>query len=194
MKRLMVVLAALTSAYLTVPASLPGSAQAQAPGRGSSDPRAATNLFLVTGTSETRAVNGRAVVWTREELAKPRSGGGLNHIQWTPEYRITMTTRAGAAIGEEPTSGELHDNNTQIYVITGGKGSVLVEGAVDKDHEYLVAPGEHRGGPIVGGRRVKVKEGDVLSIPPFTWHVAYGDPGQTLTYMMVHVHTPQTIP
>jgi mannose-6-phosphate isomerase-like protein (cupin superfamily) len=205
MKRLIAVLGVFTMGYLAADSGLLKSGlQAQAPaeaGRGrsgrpnpaGSDPRAAQGLFLVTAGPETKAVHGKAVLWTAEQLAKP-TGSGLGHIQWTPEYRMTMTTRQPAEPGKEPTSGELHDNNTQIYIITGGSGSVLVEGTVDKEKEYLVAPGEHRGGPITNGRIVKVKAGDVLSIPPYTWHIGWGDPGTPLTYMMVHVHTPTTIP
>jgi mannose-6-phosphate isomerase-like protein (cupin superfamily) len=171
-------------------------ARAQAPGPGGQGtpgrPPAATNLFVLTATPETRAVNGKAVLWTKEQI----QGGSLrSHIQWSPQYRVTMTTRPALAAGaSEPTSGELHTDNTQIYVVTKGSGTVLVEGTVDQKEDYLVAQGEHRGGPIVGGRKVHVKEGDVISIPPFTWHTAYGDPGVALDYMMFHVHTPQTIP
>ena len=38
---------------------------------------------------------------------------------------------------------------------------MLVEGSVTKENDYLVAQGEHRGGPITGGHILKVKEGDV---------------------------------
>jgi mannose-6-phosphate isomerase-like protein (cupin superfamily) len=170
------------------------NAQAQAPARGGGQgqpgrPPAATNLFLLQAGPETRMVNGKVVSWTLEELNK-----GKSHILWAPEYRVTMTTRQGAQPGQEPVHGELHTDNTQIYVITGGSGTVLVEGTVDKADDYLVAPGEHRGGPIKNGRKIKVKVGDVVAIPPYAWHIGYGDPGVPLTYMMLHVHTRQTIP
>jgi len=158
------------------------------PGR----PPAATNLFLLNGTPETKMTVGKPVLWTKEEI----QGGKLrSHIQWAPEYRLTMTTRPGIAAGaEEPVHGELHTDNTQIYVITKGSGTILVEGKVDPKDDYLVAQGEHRGGPIVGGRKVHVKEGDIISIPPYTWHIGYGDPGVPLEYLMFHIHTRQTIP
>jgi hypothetical protein len=41
---------------------------------------------------------------------------------------------------------------------------------------------------------VKVKAGDLLSIPPYTWHVAYGDTGVPLQYTIIHIYTRQTIP
>jgi len=173
---------------LTKPAQV--QAQGAAGGRGlPGRPPAATNLFLLNGTPEAKMQPGKVVSWTREQLNTMKS-----HIQWSPEYRLTMTTRPGAAAGQEPVHGELHTDNTQIYVITGGSGTILVEGNVAKEDDYLVAPGEHRGGPITGGRKIKVKEGDVVSIPPYAWHIGYGDPGVPLTYLMFHIHTRQTIP
>ena len=78
--------------------------------------------------------------------------------------------------------------------MTGGSGTVVVEGKVDSKNDYLVAPGEHRGGPIVGGRELKVKVGDLVSISPYTWHTAYGDPGHRCSTLIIHVHTPQSAP
>jgi len=57
-----------------------------------------------------------------------------------------------------------------------------------------VAAGEHRGGPLVGGRGLKVKVGDMVSISPYTWHSAWGDPGTPLQYLIIHIHTPQGAP
>jgi mannose-6-phosphate isomerase-like protein (cupin superfamily) len=161
------------------------SGQAPAPGRGG--PPAATNLFLVTGTADTKMTPGKAVLWTREQQAAAKS-----HIQWAPEYRLTATTRP--ATDQAPVAGEMHTENTQIYLVTGGSGTVVVEGKVDPKNDYLVAQGEHRGGPIVGGRALKVKIGDLVSISPYTWHTAYGDPGVPLQYVIIHVHTPQNAP
>jgi mannose-6-phosphate isomerase-like protein (cupin superfamily) len=206
MKRLMTLLAVLSIGYVAG-ASLPNVTQGQggqaregganpnagrgqAPGgRFTDNPRAARNMFLVTAGPETRAQIGRAKLYTTEFQNTQKT-----HFEWAPEYRLTATTRPGAAVGQEPTTGELHTDNTQIYLITAGSGTVNVEAEVAPENAYLVAPGEQRGGPFIGGRKVKVKAGDLLSIPPFTWHVAYGDPGVPLQYTIIHVHTRQTIP
>ena len=132
-------------------------------------------------------VPGKAVLWTREQQNAARS-----HIQWAPEYRLTATIRQPA--DKPPAVGEMHTDNTQIHLVTGGSGTVLVEGKVDPKSDYLVAPGEHRGGPIVGGRELKVKVGDLVSISPYAWHTAWGDPGTPLQYVIIHVHTPQNAP
>ena len=190
MKRVLFVTAAVVVAgaglMLFVPGALKAQAPAPTPGRGIGPP-AATNLFLVTGTPETKMTPGKAVMWTREQQANAKS-----HIEWAPQYRLTATTRQPGTA--PPAVGELHTENTQIYLITGGTGTVLVEGKVDPKNDYLVAAGEHRGGPIVGGRELKVKVGDLVSISPYTWHSAWGDPGTPLQYLIIHVHTPQGAP
>jgi len=191
MKRLLLVSAVLTAvgAAWVAPGYVLAQAPAQpapAPGRGIGPP-AATNLFTVTGTPETKMTPGKAIMWTREQQANAKS-----HIEWSPEYRLTATTRQPATA--PPLLGELHTENTQIYLVTGGSGTVLVEGKVDPKNDYLVAQGEHRGGPIVGGRELKVKVGDMVSISPYTWHSAWGDPGTPLQYLIIHIHTPQGAP
>lgn len=158
-------------------------------GRFSDDPRAASNMFLVRATEETRAQPGRATLYTREQQNTFKT-----HFEWTPYYRLTTTVRQGAQAGKEPTDGELHTDNTQIYLVTNGTGTVLVEGKVEPGRDYLVAPGEYRGGPITGGRQLKVKVGDLVSIPPMTWHTAYGDTGSPLMYVIIHIQTRTSIP
>jgi mannose-6-phosphate isomerase-like protein (cupin superfamily) len=206
MKRLMMLLAGLLLGYLAgtgMPGIMhaqggqgregganPNAGRGQAPGgRFTDNPRAARNMFLVTAGPETRAQIGKARLYTTDFQNTQKS-----HFEWAPEYRLTATTRPGAAAGEEPTTGELHTDNTQIYLITNGTGTVHVEAEVAPENVYLVAPGEQRGGPFTGGRTVKVKAGDLLSIPPYTWHIAYGDPGVPLQYTIIHIHTRQTIP
>jgi mannose-6-phosphate isomerase-like protein (cupin superfamily) len=192
MKRLLLASAVLTAVgagLMLAPGYVLAQAPAQpapTPGRGIGPP-AATNLFTVTGTPETKMTPGKAMMWTREQQANAKS-----HIEWSPEYRLTATTRQPATA--PPALGELHTENTQIYLVTGGSGTVLVEGKVDPKNDYLVAQGEHRGGPIVGGRELKVKVGDMVSISPYTWHSAWGDPGTPLQYLIIHIHTPQGAP
>ena len=174
------------------PAQTCGRGRGNAPdGRCTDEARAASNMFLLRPTAESRAQPGKARLFTREEQNAQRS---FTHFDWTPEYRLTATTRPAAVAGKEPTEGELHTDNTQVYLITNGTGTVLVEGTVAPDKEYLVAPGEYRGGPMTGGRQLKVKPGDLVSIPPLTWHTAYGDPGTPLQYVIIHIHTRTTIP
>lgn len=218
MKRLTIMVALLTLGY-AAGASFPVSTRAQAPaapppaqgagraaggapgvpcgrsrgnapdGKCTDEPRAASNMFISRAGEELRAKPGKATLYTRDQQNAFRS-----HFEWTPQYRLTTTVRQGVEPGKEPVDGELHTDNTQLYFVTAGSGTVIVEGTVAEDKQYLVAPGEYRGGPITGGRVLKIKAGDLVSIPPMTWHNAWGDPGAGMTYVMVHINTRTTIP
>jgi oxalate decarboxylase/phosphoglucose isomerase-like protein (cupin superfamily) len=85
----------------------------------------------------------------------------------------------------------LHEDKTQIYVIIGGSGTVLLGGKPKSDAS--AGPGEHRS-PLIGATPHHVKEGDLISIPPMTWHAAYADSGRTMTFLMFHIENRQTIP
>ena len=124
MKRLLMFLAVLSIGYVAG-AGLPNVMQAQggqaregapnpnagrgqAPGgRFTDNPRAARNMFLVTAGPETRAQPGKARLYTTEFQNTQKT-----HFEWAPEYRLTATTRPGATVGQEPTTGELHTDNT----------------------------------------------------------------------------------
>jgi mannose-6-phosphate isomerase-like protein (cupin superfamily) len=168
---------------------------AQAPaGQAAQGPRQLP-IFTIDGSKYPRAENGKGVIWTGEELRRkyvtdPKAPGS-DHLQWAPPYRITIQRRQAPQPGGI-INGELHDDKTQIYIVIGGSGTVQLGGKPDVDNS--AGPGEHRGGPLVGTTSYHVKEGDVVSIPPLTWHASAGDPGQPLTYLMVHVENRQTIP
>ena len=170
---------------------------AQAPaGQAAQGPRQLP-VFTIDGSKYPRAENGKGVIWTAEQLrgkyVTAPNAPASDHLQWAPPYRITIQRRqAPPPGGIGMISGELHDDKTQIYIVIGGSGTVQLGGKPDVDNS--AGPGEHRGGPLVGTTSHHVKEGDVVSIPPQTWHASAGDPGQPLTYLMVHVENRQTIP
>jgi mannose-6-phosphate isomerase-like protein (cupin superfamily) len=152
-------------------------------------------IFTIDGSKYPRAENGKGVIWTAEQLRSKYvtapNAPGSDHLQWAPPYRLTIQRRQAPPPGGV-INGELHDDKTQIYIVIGGSGTVQLGGKPDVDNS--AGPGEHRGGPLVGTTSHHVKEGDVVSIPPQTWHASAGDPGQPLTYLMVHVENRQTIP
>jgi mannose-6-phosphate isomerase-like protein (cupin superfamily) len=187
----LVALGCLIGYALPHPAMLAqGPAAAPAPGQPRQVP-----IFTIDGSKYPRAQNGKGVIWTREELRQkyitdPKAPGS-DHLLWAPPYRITIQRRQAPQNGGVINS-ELHDDKTQIYMIIGGSGTVLLGGKPDVDNS--AGPGEHRGSPLVGAASYHVKEGDVIAIPPQTWHASAGDPGQPMTYLMVHVEDRQTIP
>ena len=187
-----VVFAALGAASLAGYAGLHGTALAQnSDAKISEPPRVA--IFTIDGSKYPRAENGKPTIWTAEELKKKYvtdpNGPTMDHLEWAPPYRVTIQRRRP---GDPATvGGELHEDKTQIYVIVGGSGTILLGGKPKSDAS--AGPGEHRS-PLIGATPHHVKEGDLISIPPMTWHAAYADPGGTMTFLMFHIENRQTIP
>jgi mannose-6-phosphate isomerase-like protein (cupin superfamily) len=159
-----------------------------------------------------RAVNGKGMYFSIDDIRKkfppadahgdfaPGDPGTPNHLAWAPEYRFTLMRRQyfdpprKDATGEmEHYAGsEMHENKTQIYILVGGTGQVALGGKPATDRPS--PDGQHAGGPLTGATNHRVKPGDFVVIPPYTWHQALPDPGQTLTYSMCHIETRNLIP
>lgn len=197
-----IVFAALAAASLLGFIVLRGTARAQSSeakssgtkssGTKSNEPRRVA-IFTIDGAKFPRAENGKATIWTAEELKKKYvtdpNGPTMDHLEWTPSYRVTVQRRKPSDAATA--GGELHEDKTQIYVIMAGAGTVLLGGKPKADAS--AGPGEHRS-QLIGATPHHVGVGDVISIPPMTWHAAFADPGQELTFMMFHIENRQTIP
>lgn len=164
------------------------------------------------GPAATRAVNGKGMYYSIDELKKKYapadahgnySGsdkGGAVQLAWDPEYRFTLMRRQWFDPARKDNTGEMehyagsemHENKTQIYMMMSGTGEVALGGKPAKDHE--TPDGQHSGGPLAGATNYRVKPGDFVIIPPYTWHQALPDPGQTLEYSMCHIETRNLIP
>jgi mannose-6-phosphate isomerase-like protein (cupin superfamily) len=106
-------------------------------------------------------------------------------------YRLTVLTRPYS----EPAaaSSEMHEDKTQIYFILSGTGTQVLGGTPVKDNPS--AEGQHSStGPLQGGTSYKIGPGDVVFIPPMTWHQTLPDKGQSLVYSMVHIETRTRMP
>ena len=179
-------------ASITLAAASIGTGLAQnPPAQGNAAPQVA--IFSIDGSKFPRAENGKPTIWTGEELKKKYAndpnGPTNDHLEWASPYRLTIQRRRpgdAATVG-----GEMHEDKTQIYVITAGSGTVLLGGK--PKHDASAGPGEHRS-QLVGATAHHVKEGDVVSIPPMTWHAAFADANASLTFLMFHIENRQTIP
>ena len=157
---------------------------------------------------------GEGVVFTKEYIEKtypvadkagnfPSSNVSINMIG-APEYRITQVRRLyydpprkSQITGEmiRYPDAEMHENMTQIYFFWRGTGTQVLGGAPEKLPPPRDDIGDYRGGStLVGGKSYRVKPGDVVVIPPHTWHQTQPDPGQTLGYHMVHIVTRTRMP
>jgi mannose-6-phosphate isomerase-like protein (cupin superfamily) len=160
-----------------------------------------------------RAVNGKGLYYSIDDIKKrfapadargdfPQGDtGATNHLAWAPEYRFTLMRRQYFdPPRKSPTTGEMehfvgsemHENKTQIYMMVSGGGQVALGGK--PEIERASPDGQHAGGPLSGATNYRVKSGDFIVIPPYTWHQALPDPGQTLTYGMCHIETRNLIP
>ena len=80
---------------------------------------------------------------------------------------------------------ELHENETDFYVVQSGEGSLQTGGEIVD--AKTTEPGEVRGSSIRDGKSVKLKPGDTVNIPPKTAHQIVLEPGQKITYMIVKI-------
>jgi hypothetical protein len=51
-----------------------------------------------------------------------------------------------------------------------------------------IGPGEYRGSSIEGGRKIPVKPGDQIDIPPDMPHHILVEPGKSITYLIVKIN------
>lgn len=151
------------------------------------------------GASKTRGVavsapqasNGVGLYWPEADQKKaiaPGPGDGFNVYTWTPGYRVALR-RVGPSKG----TSEMHEDKAQLYVVLSGTGTHLMGGkpATMKD----VGEGNHiSDSPLEGATTYKLKPGDVVVIPPLTWHQTGADPGQTMTYRLIDVTQPTRMP
>ena len=141
------------------------------------------------------ATNGRGLVFAAADL-KRAYGGPVEkmsqaHLAWTPEYRLTVLARPH--VEPAAASSEMHEDKTQIYFILSGTGTQILGGTPAKDN--VSAEGQHSStGPLQGGNSYKIGPGDVVFIPPMTWHQTLPDAGQTIVYSMVHIETRTRMP
>ena len=83
---------------------------------------------------------------------------------------------------------ELHEKQTDIFVIQSGEAALLVGGEVVG--RKVSSPGEIRGTFIKDGVKKNVSAGDVVHIPAGIPHQFFVEPGKQVTYFVVKVDNP----
>ena len=94
----------------------------------------------------------------------------MPYMPWTPTYFMAYARRA------QPSRPEQHEGVTDLHYIFEGSATMVLGGDIP-DKTSSRAPGEYNGDTIRGGREIRVKAGDILSIPPNVPHSATPDPG-----------------
>jgi len=105
-------------------------------------------------------------------------GGGVvvpyDAIASVPEMRIA----AGHRDAGKPYNVEYHENETEMYYILDGGGTVVTGGTMSQDKAS-----------VSGGQSHRVAKGDVLVIPPKTPHW-WQEVSQASNYLTVSIRKP----
>lgn len=112
-------------------------------------------------------------------VAHPEGGRATSDLLASPRYRVMAVARW--ARGE----AELHDVMADIFIVQAGTADVLIGGTLAG--AKTIAPDEHRGGTITGGRLRHVRTGDVLWIPAGMPHRVIPTGPSRFRYLVVKV-------
>ncbi len=155
------------------------------------------------GTARSRPAGAPAV----EDARDPDPPASADTVALYPAAelaRIAATLGRGATgrtLGATPTysyiqgrrtaSGgpERHERWTDVAYVQAGRATLLVGGRIDGGAES--APGELRGGTIVGGKERALAPGDLVVIPAGVPHQYRLAPGEALTYLTIKVPVPR---
>lgn len=84
---------------------------------------------------------------------------------------------------DRPGQVEVHELLNDVVIVQGGTATLLAGGRAEG--ALATAPGEWRGGTIVGGERRALGRGDVAWIPAGVPHQMIVAPGRSFTYVVV---------
>jgi len=128
-----------------------------------------------------------AKVWSSAELKAHALDPELNEQQYElsrlgdfGSHYVLMVHREGDG------PAEVHDGQTDFYVVQAGSGTLHLGGEVIGGKE--TDPGEIRGTSLRRAKTRKIAAGDVVNIPAKMPHQITLEKGETITYMIVKVH------
>jgi mannose-6-phosphate isomerase-like protein (cupin superfamily) len=107
--------------------------------------------------------------------------GGMASEQLANEGNFTFMVARRDQNGEP----EVHRDWNDIFIAQDGAATLVYGGKVEGAHE--TAPGEDRGGRIVGGKTQKLAAGDMAVIPAGMPHQTNPEKGRSFTYMVIKV-------
>jgi mannose-6-phosphate isomerase-like protein (cupin superfamily) len=82
-------------------------------------------------------------------------------------------------------SSEVHEKESDVFVITAGSATLVSGGRMVNSHAEK--PGELRGTSIAGGQKQAVQQGSIIHIPAGVPHQLIVGRGQPVTYFVVKV-------
>jgi len=96
----------------------------------------------------------------------------------TKDYTVSGIKRVSAG------QVEIHDRETDIFYITDGEATFVTGGTIVGAKQ--TAPGQTRGTDLHGGNTVRLKKGDVVTIPAGVPHW-FKDVSPSISYLTVKV-------
>ena len=138
-----------------------------------------TALILLIGSAA--MAQSRAVTHIdSEKVAAALAGGraGAGSLVATKDFTVSGIKRTG------PGQVEIHDHETDIFYVTDGEATFVTGGTIVGGKQ--TAPGQTRGTDLHGGQTVRLKKGDVITIPAGVPHW-FKDVSPSITYLTVKV-------
>jgi|SRR6476620_9121200 len=137
-----------------------------------------TALIVLMGSAamaQSRAVTHVDSEKVAAALAGGRGGGSLLA---TKDFTVSGIKRTG------PGQVEIHDRETDIFYVTDGEATFVTGGTIVGGKQ--TAPGQTRGTDLHGGQTVRLKKGDVITIPAGVAHW-FKDVSPSISYLTVKV-------
>jgi quercetin dioxygenase-like cupin family protein len=134
-------------------------------------------MAAVTAVAQSRAVTHV----DSEKVAAALSGGGrgiVGPLVAAKDYTVSGIKRT------KPGEVEIHDHETDIFYVTDGEATFMTGGTIVGAKQ--TAPGQTRGTDLHGAQTVRLKKGDVITIPAGVPHW-FKDVSPSISYLTVKV-------
>jgi quercetin dioxygenase-like cupin family protein len=115
-----------------------------------------------------------------EKVAAALAGGRgvAGSLVATKDFTVSGIKRTG------PGQVEIHDHETDIFYVTDGEATFVTGGTIVGAKQ--TAPGQTRGTDLHGGQSVRLKKGDVITIPAGVPHW-FKEVSPSISYLTVKV-------
>jgi len=134
-------------------------------------------MAAVTAVAQSRAVTHV----DSEKVAAALAGGSrgiVGPLVSAKDYTVSGIKRT------KPGEVEIHDHETDIFYVTDGEATFITGGTIVGAKQ--TAPGQTRGTDLHGGQTVRLKKGDVITIPAGVPHW-FKDVSPSISYLTVKV-------
>ena len=147
-------------------------------------------LFLSLIVSVKAADAPGVMYWSSDTLQGmgAKLAAQMNAQKMASESLAKFATHSLTAFHREASGeAEVHETQTDVFIVETGEATMLVGGTVVSPRN--TGPGEIRGTGVQGGETKKLKPGDILHIPAGVPHQTLLDPGKKFTYLVMKVST-----